>query len=118
MDHSEEGNKHPESGKENMSSHLSYTSTLKEGWLEEHCRADSFLPLTSSSFRGDWSQRPSPTMSLPCKGWNLPSVMPGDRETGAGTCGDIMKPGTGSGVTHVLGRSLGSGRNSRRMSTL
>jgi hypothetical protein len=32
-------------------------------------------------------------MSLPCKGRNLPSVMPDDEETDAGTCGDIMKPG-------------------------
>jgi hypothetical protein len=32
-------------------------------------------------------------MSLPCKGKNLPSVMLGDGETNAGTCGDIMKLG-------------------------
>jgi hypothetical protein len=31
-------------------------------------------------------------MSLPCKGRNLPSVTPGDEETDAETCGDIMKP--------------------------
>jgi hypothetical protein len=34
-------------------------------------------------------------MSLPCKGRNLPSVMPGDRETDTGTFDDIMKPGNG-----------------------
>jgi hypothetical protein len=45
--------------------------------------------------QGDWSQRPSPTMSLPCKGRNLPSVMPGDGETDVGTCDDIMKPRNG-----------------------
>jgi hypothetical protein len=44
MDHSEEGSKHPESGKENTPSHLSDTSALKGGWEEEHRRASSFLP--------------------------------------------------------------------------
>jgi hypothetical protein len=34
-------------------------------------------------------------MSLPCKGRNLPSVMPGDEETGVEMCGDIMEPGNG-----------------------
>jgi hypothetical protein len=34
-------------------------------------------------------------MSLPCKGRNLPSVMPSNEETDAETCGDIMKPGNG-----------------------
>jgi hypothetical protein len=34
-------------------------------------------------------------MSLPCKGRNLPNVMPGDGETDTGTCGDIMKLGNG-----------------------
>ena len=37
-------------------------------------------------------------MSLPCKGKNLPSVMPGDGETDAGTCGNIMK--LGNGIRH------------------
>ena len=35
-------------------------------------------------------------MNLPCMGRNLPSVMPGDRETDAGMCGDIMKPENGT----------------------
>jgi hypothetical protein len=43
MDHSEEGNKHPESGKDNTLSRLFDTSTLKEGREEEHRHADSFL---------------------------------------------------------------------------
>jgi hypothetical protein len=34
-------------------------------------------------------------MNLPCKGRNLPSVMPNDEETNAETCDDIMKPGNG-----------------------
>jgi hypothetical protein len=34
-------------------------------------------------------------MSVPCKGRNLSSVIPGDKETDARTCGDIMKPGNG-----------------------
>jgi hypothetical protein len=34
-------------------------------------------------------------MILPCKGKNLPSVMPGHGETDAETCGDIMKLGSG-----------------------
>jgi hypothetical protein len=34
-------------------------------------------------------------MSLPCKGRNLPSVMLGDTETKAETCGGIMKPVNG-----------------------
>jgi hypothetical protein len=34
-------------------------------------------------------------MSLPYKGRNLPSVMLGDEETDAETCGDIMKLGNG-----------------------
>jgi hypothetical protein len=45
--------------------------------------------------QGDWSQRPSPTMSLPCKGRNLPSVMPDNEETDAEMCGDIMKSRNG-----------------------
>jgi hypothetical protein len=32
-------------------------------------------------------------MSPPCKGRNLPSVTPGNRETDVGTCNNIMKPG-------------------------
>jgi hypothetical protein len=32
-------------------------------------------------------------MSLPFKGRNLPSVMPGDKETDTEMCGNIMKPG-------------------------
>jgi hypothetical protein len=43
-DHSEEGNKRPESGDENTPSHLSDTSALKGGREEEHRRDDSFLP--------------------------------------------------------------------------
>jgi hypothetical protein len=39
-------------------------------------------------------------MSLPCKGRNLPSVMPDDKETDAETCGDTMKPG--NGIRHNL----------------
>jgi hypothetical protein len=35
---------------------------------------------TSSSFRGDWSHRPSLTMNPPYWGRNLPSVMHGDRD--------------------------------------
>jgi hypothetical protein len=42
--HSEEGNKHSESGDENTSNHLSDTSALKGGREEEHHRAGSFLP--------------------------------------------------------------------------
>ena len=34
-------------------------------------------------------------MSLPCKGMNLPSVMPDDKETNAEMCDDIMKLGNG-----------------------
>jgi hypothetical protein len=34
-------------------------------------------------------------MGLPCKEKNLPSMMPGDGETDAGMCGDIMKPRNG-----------------------
>jgi hypothetical protein len=34
-------------------------------------------------------------MSLPCKGRNLPNVMPDDGEIDAGTCSDILKPGNG-----------------------
>jgi hypothetical protein len=34
-------------------------------------------------------------MSLPCRGKNLPNVMPGDRETYTKMCGDIMKPENG-----------------------
>jgi hypothetical protein len=30
-------------------------------------------------------------MSLPCRGKNLPSMMPDDRETDAEKCSDIMK---------------------------
>jgi hypothetical protein len=44
IDHSGEGNKHHESGKENTSSHLSDTSVLKGGKEEEHHRTGSFLP--------------------------------------------------------------------------
>jgi hypothetical protein len=35
-------------------------------------------------------------MNLPCKGRNLPSVMPDDEETDAGMCGGITKPGNGT----------------------
>jgi hypothetical protein len=35
-------------------------------------------------------------MNLPCKGRNLPSVMPGDGETDTGMCGGITKPGNGN----------------------
>ena len=35
-------------------------------------------------------------MNLPCKGRNLPSVMPGDREMSIGMCDDITKPGNGT----------------------
>jgi hypothetical protein len=58
-------------------------------------RTPSYLllsTLTYSSFRGDWSHRPSLTMSLPCRGRNLPSVMPDDGETDARMCDDITKP--------------------------
>jgi hypothetical protein len=34
-------------------------------------------------------------MSLPCKGRNLPSVMPGDEEIDTEICGDITKLGNG-----------------------
>jgi hypothetical protein len=43
-DHSEEGSKHPMSGKENTPIHPSDTSALKGGWEEEHSHASSFLP--------------------------------------------------------------------------
>jgi hypothetical protein len=33
--------------------------------------------------------------SLPCKGRNLPIVMPDDKEIDAEMCGDIMKPRNG-----------------------
>jgi hypothetical protein len=51
-------------------------------------------------------------MSLPCKGRNLPSVMPDDREIDVGTCGDIMKPGNG------IRRSLCPGTKPRRWEKL
>jgi hypothetical protein len=35
-------------------------------------------------------------MNLPCRGRNLPSVMPDDRETDAGMCGDITMPENGT----------------------
>jgi hypothetical protein len=35
-------------------------------------------------------------MNLPCRGRNLPSVMPDDGETGVGMCSDIMKPENGT----------------------
>jgi hypothetical protein len=44
---------------------------------------------------GDWSHHPSLTMSLPCKGKNLPSVKHDDGGTDAGTCSDITKLGNG-----------------------
>jgi hypothetical protein len=50
---------------------------------------------TSSSSGGHWSQHPSPTMSLPCKGKNLSSVKCDDGGTDAGTYGDITKRGNG-----------------------
>jgi hypothetical protein len=49
--------------------------------------------LMSSSSGGDWSQHPSPMISQPCKGKNLPSVRHDDGGTNAGTCGDIMRLG-------------------------
>jgi hypothetical protein len=42
-------------------------------------------------------------MGLPCKGKNLPSVIPGDGETDAGMCGDIMKPQNGIRRSPCLG---------------
>jgi hypothetical protein len=51
----------------------------------------------------DWSQHPSPTMSLPCKGRNLPSVIIDDKEIDAEMCGDIMKPGNGIRRSPCLG---------------
>jgi hypothetical protein len=59
--------------------------------------------LTSSSFMGDWRHRPSPTMNLPCRGRNLPIVMPDDGETDAGMCGDITKPRNGTQRNPYLG---------------
>jgi hypothetical protein len=44
MDHSEEGNKHPKSEKENTSSCPFDTSAHKGVQKEEHCHVDSFLP--------------------------------------------------------------------------
>jgi hypothetical protein len=51
---------------------------------------------TSSSSGEDWSRLPSPTMSRPCKGKNLPSVKLGDEGTNAGMFGDITRFGTGT----------------------
>jgi hypothetical protein len=58
---------------------------------------------TSSSFRGDWSYRPSIKMNPPCWGRNLPSAMFSDRETGVVTCGDITKPENGTRHNPSLG---------------
>jgi hypothetical protein len=62
--------------------------------------------LMSSSFRGDWIHCPSPTMSLPYRGRNLPSVMPGDGETDTETCTDITKPKNGTQRNPYLGTKL------------
>jgi hypothetical protein len=58
---------------------------------------------TSSSFRGDWSHRPSLMMNPPCWGKNLPSVMLDDEEIGAETCGDITKLENGTRHNPSLG---------------
>jgi hypothetical protein len=42
-------------------------------------------------------------MNLPCKGRNLPSVMPGDGEIDAEMCGDILKRGNGTRRSLCLG---------------
>jgi hypothetical protein len=93
-DHSKERSKRPESRDENTPSHLSDTFALKGGQKEEHHRASSLYP-DVLFIQGDWSQHSSLTMSLPCKGKNLPSVKRGDGETDAGMYGDIMRPGNG-----------------------
>jgi hypothetical protein len=51
---------------------------------------------TSSSSGTDWSRLPSPTMSRPYKGKNLPSVKHGNEGTDAGMCGDITRLGNGT----------------------
>jgi hypothetical protein len=42
-------------------------------------------------------------MNLPCRGRNLPIVMPDDGETDAGMCGDIMKLRNGTQRNPYLG---------------
>jgi hypothetical protein len=97
-DHSKEGSKRPELGDENTPSHLFDAFALKGGRKEERHHADSFLPPTFSSSGGDWSQHPSPTMSQPCMGKNLPSVRHDDGGTDARTCDDITRLGNGTGA--------------------
>jgi hypothetical protein len=58
---------------------------------------------TFSSFKGDWSHRPSSTMNPPCRGRNLPNAVLGDGEIGARTYDDITKPKNGTQRNPSLG---------------
>jgi hypothetical protein len=72
---------------------------------------------TSSSSGGDWSQHPSLTMSLPCKGRNLPSVRHDDGGTDTGTYDDTTKLGNRIRRSPYLMTKLQKWENSRRAST-
>jgi hypothetical protein len=45
---------------------------------------------------GDWSHLPSPTMSQPCQGKNLPNEKLDDEGTDTGIFGDITRLGSGT----------------------
>jgi hypothetical protein len=73
---------------------------------KKHTTAPTPFFLDILSFRGDWSLRPSLTTNPPCWGKSLPSAMHDDKETGAETCNDTMRPENGTWLSPSLGTRL------------